>query len=47
METNTMEHLLSELKHHVICYIQKQDYIVITAVLGKHISPAKHFSQPS
>ncbi|MEZ8990230.1 type II toxin-antitoxin system RelE/ParE family toxin [Vibrio breoganii] len=32
------------LKHHVIYYIQKQEHIVIAAVLGKHMSPAKHFS---
>ncbi|MEZ8968121.1 type II toxin-antitoxin system RelE/ParE family toxin [Vibrio breoganii] len=32
------------LKHHVIYYIQKQEHIVIVAVLGKHMSPAKHFS---
>ncbi|CAK2482254.1 Type II toxin-antitoxin system RelE/ParE family toxin [Vibrio crassostreae] len=35
------------LKHHVIYYIQKQEHIVIAAVLSKHISPAKHFSQIS
>ena len=35
------------LKHHVIYYIQKQEHIVIAAVLGKHMSPAKHFSQLS
>ncbi|MEZ8227025.1 type II toxin-antitoxin system RelE/ParE family toxin [Vibrio splendidus] len=33
------------LKHHVIYYIRKQDHIIIAAVLGKHMSPAKHFSQ--
>ncbi|MEZ9132730.1 type II toxin-antitoxin system RelE/ParE family toxin [Vibrio breoganii] len=32
------------LKHHVIYYIQKQEHIVIVAVLGKHMSPAKHLS---
>ena len=35
------------LKHHVIYYIQKREHIVIAAVLGKHMSPAKHFSQLS
>ncbi len=32
------------VKHHVIYYIQKQNHIVIAAVLGKQMSPAKHFS---
>ena len=31
------------LKHHVIYYITQEDHIVIAAVLGKHMSPAKHF----
>ena len=35
------------LKRHVIYYIQKQDHIIIAAVLGKHMYPAKHFSQLS
>ncbi|OEF76666.1 acyl-CoA acyltransferase [Vibrio cyclitrophicus 1F111] len=35
------------LKHHVIYYIRKQGHIIIAAVLGKHMSPAKHFSQLS
>ena len=35
------------LKHHVIYYIQKREHIVIAAVLGKNMSPAKHFSQLS
>ncbi|MFA0317782.1 type II toxin-antitoxin system RelE/ParE family toxin [Vibrio cyclitrophicus] len=35
------------LKRHVIYYIQKQEHIIITAVLSKHMSPAKHFSQLS
>ncbi|MFA0317974.1 type II toxin-antitoxin system RelE/ParE family toxin, partial [Vibrio cyclitrophicus] len=34
-------------KRHVIYYIQKQDHIIIAAVLGKQMSPAKHFSQLS
>ncbi|MCX2760532.1 type II toxin-antitoxin system RelE/ParE family toxin [Vibrio sp. Sgm 22] len=32
------------LKHHVIYYTRKQEHIIIAAVLGKHMSPAKHFS---
>ncbi|EIZ1368904.1 type II toxin-antitoxin system RelE/ParE family toxin [Vibrio parahaemolyticus] len=33
------------LKHHVIYYIRKPDHIVIAAVLGRNMSPAKHFQQ--
>ena len=35
------------LKHHVIYYIREEDHIVIAAVLGKHMSPAKHFTSLS
>ncbi|PMO56429.1 acyl-CoA acyltransferase [Vibrio tasmaniensis] len=35
------------LKHHVIYYIRKQELLIIAAVFGKHMSPAKHFSQLS
>ncbi|MGG5575611.1 type II toxin-antitoxin system RelE/ParE family toxin [Vibrio diazotrophicus] len=35
------------LKHHVIYYITLEDHIVIAAVLGKHMSPAKHFTSIS
>lgn len=31
------------LKHHVIYYIQQPTQIVIVAVLGKSMSPQKHF----
>ncbi|HHC7201432.1 TPA: type II toxin-antitoxin system RelE/ParE family toxin [Vibrio parahaemolyticus] len=31
------------LKHHVIYYIRKPDHIIIAAVLGRNMSPAKHF----
>ncbi|AXB34682.1 type II toxin-antitoxin system RelE/ParE family toxin [Vibrio campbellii] len=33
------------LKHHVIYYIRKPDHIVIAAVLGRNMSPAKHFQR--
>ncbi|HCH3381813.1 TPA: type II toxin-antitoxin system RelE/ParE family toxin [Vibrio parahaemolyticus] len=33
------------LKHHVIYYIKKSDHIVVAAVLGRNMSPAKHFQQ--
>ena len=35
------------LKHHVIYYIKKPNCIVIAAVLGRNMSPAKHFQRPS
>ncbi|BCN27401.1 type II toxin-antitoxin system RelE/ParE family toxin [Vibrio alfacsensis] len=31
------------LKHHVIYYIQREENIVVVGVLGKSMSPAKHF----
>ena len=33
------------LKYHVIYYIRKPDHIVIAAVLGRNMSPAKHFQR--
>ncbi|HBV77422.1 MULTISPECIES: type II toxin-antitoxin system RelE/ParE family toxin [Vibrio] len=33
------------LKNHVIYYIRKPDHIVIAAVLGKYMSPSKHFTE--
>ncbi|MGF1756424.1 type II toxin-antitoxin system RelE/ParE family toxin [Photobacterium sagamiensis] len=33
------------LKHHVIYYIQQPAQIVIVAVLGKSMSPQKHFEK--
>lgn len=33
------------LKHHVLYYIKKPDHIVIAAILGRNMSPAKHFQK--
>jgi toxin ParE1/3/4 len=35
------------LKNHVIYYIRKSDHIVIVAVLGRNMSPLKHFQRLS
>ncbi|EGU37585.1 type II toxin-antitoxin system RelE/ParE family toxin [Vibrio scophthalmi] len=35
------------LKNHVIYYIRKPDHIVVAAILGRNMSPAKHFKRLS